>query len=279
MSDSGTKAGVHSDSWSYRLGRWWRRHPIGRWVAVGAVALLFVVALAIPGTPNEPSDTIAMPASSSDLKGDNYKDVVTKLKSAGFASIDTTSMDDLVTGWLTKDGEVERVSVNGETEFDADSRFPKGAKIVITYHTFPTKELEKAAESSPAPEPGEAAKSSPVPDEPTPSAASTSDLAKRTETAYLAAFGVDSIDKLGELGGVEDTLVPFIVSFEDAGWDTVKVTVQTNNVTEGELKQTAMAIHSLIGEQIKDLNRVEVWTANGELYGASNRAEVPMLNQ
>ena len=114
-----------------------------------AVAVVVTVSLVGCGTANKPSDTIAVPASSSDLKGENYKDVMTRLKTAGFASIETASIDDLVLGWLAKDGDVERVSVNGETKFDADSRFPKGAKIVITYHTFPKKEPEKSAESDP----------------------------------------------------------------------------------------------------------------------------------
>lgn len=150
MSDRETEAGVDSRSLSYRLGRWWRLNPRVRWVAVGAVGavvLILAATLATPGESNKPSDTIAMPTASSDLKGENYKDVVTKLKTAGFTSVETTAMDDLVLGWLAKDGEVERVSVNGDTEFEADSKFPKGAKIVVTYHTFPKEEPKKAAES------------------------------------------------------------------------------------------------------------------------------------
>lgn len=273
MSDMGNKAGVDSHSLGYRLGSWWRRHPVGRWAAVGAVVLLIGAALISPSTPRKSDNTIAMPASASDLKGENYQDVATRLKTAGFASIETTSIDDLVVGWLKKDGDVDRVSVDGTTDFEANSRFPKGAKIVITYHTFPKKAPGTAEESSTAV--AETPKSA---DEPT-EAKPNSDLAKRTETAYLAGFGIDSMDDLVGLEGVEDSLVPFIVSFEDVGSDTVKVTVQANDVNQEELDDTARAIHSLVGEEVGDLNRVEVWTANGEMHGVSNRWEVPMLNQ
>lgn len=117
-----------------------------------ALALTVVVTASLfgCGTAAKPSDTIAMPASASDLKGENYKDVTTRLKTAGFASIETTTIDDLVVGWLTKDGEVERVSVAGTTDFEANSKFPKGAKIVITYHTFPAEAPDAVEESSTA---------------------------------------------------------------------------------------------------------------------------------
>jgi len=275
VSDSGTKPGVDSDNWGYRLGRWWRRHPRGRWVAVGAVVLLFAAVLATLGTPDKPSNTIAMPASSSDLEGGNYQDVKTKLQVAGFTSIETSAVPDLIVGLLHQDGDVKEVSVNGETDFDADSTFPRGARIIIRYHTFPAPESDTAAESSSPPVPAE------IPVEPTPQAQGSSNLAKRTEKATLSAFGVHSFTDLFKEKGSGDSLFPFISGFEDhaAGWVVVTVQVTRNETTKEELKQTASAILSLTGEQLKDLNGVEVDTADGELFGMSTRAEVPMLNQ
>ncbi len=114
--------------------------------------LVFVVCMLVLGVLacNENANTVAMPTSASDLKGENYQDVVTRLKAAGFASIETTPIDDLIIGFLKKDGEVERVSVDGTTDFEANSRFPKGARIVVTYHTFPEEAPETAEESSTA---------------------------------------------------------------------------------------------------------------------------------
>jgi DNA-directed RNA polymerase subunit RPC12/RpoP len=78
-----------------------------------------------------------VPESSKKLKGKNYQDVIAGLQAAGFTSITTAKLTDLVNGWVTKDGEVEKVSINGVSDFKADASFPKDAEIVISYHTFP----------------------------------------------------------------------------------------------------------------------------------------------
>ena len=85
---------------------------------------------------------IKVPEAASYYKGKNYKDVNTELELLGFTNITTEVLADLVTGWLTKDGDVERVSINGKTDFYAGRYHPKDAKIVITYHTFPEKTEE-----------------------------------------------------------------------------------------------------------------------------------------
>lgn len=84
-------------------------------------------------------ERINMPSSSEEFEGVNYEDAVTKLQKAGFTNVETKILDDLVTGWLTKDGEVERVSVDGDTDFSEGSKYLPDAKVVVTYHTFPEK--------------------------------------------------------------------------------------------------------------------------------------------
>lgn len=84
-------------------------------------------------------ERINMPSSSEEFEGINYEDAVTKLQKAGFTNVETKILDDLVTGWLTKDGEVERVSVDGDTDFSEGSKYLPDAKVVVTYHTFPEK--------------------------------------------------------------------------------------------------------------------------------------------
>jgi hypothetical protein len=113
-----------------------------------ALAVMLMVTLTACGGAAKPGDTAAMPASSSDLKGEDYQDVVARLQSAGFTSVTTATIDDLVVGWVTKDGEVEKVSVNGATDFQANSVFPKGAEIVVTYHTFPKQATDSTERSS-----------------------------------------------------------------------------------------------------------------------------------
>ena len=113
-----------------------------------ALAVMLMVFLTACGAAAKSADSAAMPASSSHLKGEDYQDVVTSLRSAGFTNVTTATIDDLVVGWVTKDGEVEKVSVNGATDFQANSMFPKGAEIVVTYHTFPKEETDPAEGSS-----------------------------------------------------------------------------------------------------------------------------------
>lgn len=105
--------------------------------------LVLILSLTACGTGGTTDNRIKASKSSSDLEGKDFKDVKTLLQGAGFTNIEFELIDDLITGWLTKDGEVEKVSINGETEFSASSRFPNDAKIVISYHTFPTKETGK----------------------------------------------------------------------------------------------------------------------------------------
>jgi hypothetical protein len=80
---------------------------------------------------------LQLPLSSDDTEYENYKDVMTRFENAGFKNITLEKIDDLITGWLTKDGEIDSVSVNGETDFIASTWYSKDAKIVIRYHTFP----------------------------------------------------------------------------------------------------------------------------------------------
>ena len=74
-----------------------------------------------------------MPASSIDLKYDNYKDVEIVLKEAGFKNVKMKIIYDIIWGW-TEEGEVESVSVSGTKSFDKGDIFEKDVEIIITYH-------------------------------------------------------------------------------------------------------------------------------------------------
>ena len=75
--------------------------------------------------------------SSSDFEGSNYADVVDQLEKQGFTNIETEPIDDLVTGWITKDGEVEEVVIDGYASFSDSSRYLPDVEIIVKYHTFP----------------------------------------------------------------------------------------------------------------------------------------------
>lgn len=102
------------------------------------MSLLITIPLFLSGC--EKKEGLRIKSSSSDLEGQNYETVILKLESVGFTDIKTVILDDLILGWLTKDGEVEEVAINGDTSFDESAYFPADAKIIITYHTFPEKD-------------------------------------------------------------------------------------------------------------------------------------------
>lgn len=78
-------------------------------------------------------DEAAMPQSASSYKYQNYVDVQTELSEAGFTNISFEILYDIVIGW-TEEGEVDSISVDGNTEFEQGQIFKKDVAIVITYH-------------------------------------------------------------------------------------------------------------------------------------------------
>lgn len=81
-------------------------------------------------------DEVKLPFSASALKGENYEQVVADLENAGFSDITVTKQEDLITGFLTKEGSVEKVSINGDSDYDKGDIFPEKAKVIVIYHTF-----------------------------------------------------------------------------------------------------------------------------------------------
>lgn len=79
---------------------------------------------------------IKMICSAKEYKSENYEDVVDGLQTLGFVNIEVEGMEDLVTGWLTKEGAVDSVSINGDKDFSEGDYFSKDAKIKIYYHSF-----------------------------------------------------------------------------------------------------------------------------------------------
>ena len=59
-----------------------------------------------------------------------------EFEKAGFVNVTTNVKYDIVTGWLTDDGEVKSVSINGDKKFDSDDKYRLDAEVFITYHTW-----------------------------------------------------------------------------------------------------------------------------------------------
>lgn len=78
----------------------------------------------------------APPLTSKEAKGMNYLDVINEFENAGFVNVTTVVEYDIVTGWLTDDGEVKSVTINEEKKFDSYDEYRLDAEVVITYHTL-----------------------------------------------------------------------------------------------------------------------------------------------
>ena len=117
-----------------------------------APALLLLVALGVFAVLHFSSNVvdevvnIEVPNSSKNYEGMHYLDVKTSLEDAGFKDIQEDRKADLTSGFLdgltskvlgSKDGIVERVSINGVSSFNKGDAFPKNATVRITYHTYP----------------------------------------------------------------------------------------------------------------------------------------------
>lgn len=76
---------------------------------------------------------VMVPSSASNCMFENYKDIEKIFKDAGFTNITTEILYDIVWGW-TEEGEVDSISIDGNSDFIRGDIFAKDAKIVITYH-------------------------------------------------------------------------------------------------------------------------------------------------
>ncbi|MCD8325448.1 MAG: hypothetical protein LUC90_01840 [Lachnospiraceae bacterium] len=76
------------------------------------------------------------PLTSKEVDGMNYLDVIQEFEDVGFTNIQTNVKYDIITGWLTEDGEVSSVTINGDKKFDSDDEYRLDAEVIITYHTL-----------------------------------------------------------------------------------------------------------------------------------------------
>ena len=89
------------------------------------------------------------PISADDCEGMMYEEVAAAFETAGFSNIEYEIIDDLITGWLTKDGEVEKVTLDGNDDFDTNDIFDESTILTISYHTFPQDDETEQEETDP----------------------------------------------------------------------------------------------------------------------------------
>lgn len=113
-----------------------KRDMIIGFAGIGILILACLFSLMMSWSFEPGKNEVAIPLSSKKYTGENYEVVVQQLEDAGFEDVEAKPVKDLVTGWITKDGAVESVSIAGDTEFEEGDIFPIDAKVVVTYHTF-----------------------------------------------------------------------------------------------------------------------------------------------
>ena len=92
-------------------------------------------------------DQAMIPSSASTCKYKDYKDVEKAFKNAGFTNIKTKILYDIFWGF-TSEGEVDSVTVNGNSSFIRGDVYAKDAEIVITYHMKEEDDPSKKQNSS-----------------------------------------------------------------------------------------------------------------------------------
>lgn len=70
--------------------------------------------------------------------GVNYQEVEEKFEDMGFTNIKSVPKEDLITGWINKEGETDKITINNDS-FKKDEIFSEDAEVVITYHSFKEK--------------------------------------------------------------------------------------------------------------------------------------------
>lgn len=170
---------------------------------IGSILISAMLVMMLAGCgegSNDHTGEAKTPSASSAQEGRHYQEVVDEFKGNGFTNVKTEKLEDLITGWITKDGEVEEVAVGGDVEYTPDEWMPEGTEVVITYHTFKDEETEEK-EVTEKPEETEADRES-----------SDQDDEEAEETEVLTVDNSPDFKKVLSVGSEGD---PLIAAFAD----------------------------------------------------------------
>ena len=76
------------------------------------------------------------------FEGEQYSTVVANLKNIGFTNIQLQRANNLINGWITKEGSIKSISIGGNSDFTDTSIFQYDTQIVIVVNTFRDKGCE-----------------------------------------------------------------------------------------------------------------------------------------
>ena len=111
------------------------------------ILILLTICLSLVSCGESHEGKARTPESNALQKGRNVYKVQHIFEEAGFTNITLEPIDDLVFGWLVKDGEVEEILVGGDNSYKIGQWVDANTSIIIRYHTFPmiTNDDEKAS--------------------------------------------------------------------------------------------------------------------------------------
>ncbi|MBR2523182.1 MAG: hypothetical protein IKE53_01940 [Clostridiales bacterium] len=102
------------------------------------LTVAFVVGVSFQ-TNGRTEDGIKLPEAIRNYNSKSYIAIEQILRNAGFQNIQCIPLGDLTTGIIIKSGRVSSISINGNPIMNYLGRFPSDSKILITYHSFPSK--------------------------------------------------------------------------------------------------------------------------------------------
>lgn len=84
---------------------------------------------------NPYDDRLRVPSGISDYEKKSYQAIEAMFRGAGFTNVSSVGLGDLTVGILKKPGKVESITVNGKDVTSGGKKFPKDARVVISYHS------------------------------------------------------------------------------------------------------------------------------------------------
>lgn len=101
-----------------------------------AILLIILLIVVLKQEEREHENMIQIKVSARSLKGESYESVVNQFEDMGFDDVKAISEGDLVTGLLSKEGTVSKVTIDGKSNFKADEWVDQDATIRVYYHSF-----------------------------------------------------------------------------------------------------------------------------------------------
>lgn len=108
---------------------------------VGVIALLVIGVIVntithASGPKEAPVINVVLPIEASECAGKYYGDIETQLRASGFNNIRIEAIEDLKPSDIDFVGQIETVTVDGQTDFQKSQTYENNVEIIIRYHEY-----------------------------------------------------------------------------------------------------------------------------------------------